>query len=391
MKPLLSVAIATKNREQYCIAAIQSILDYNDERIEIAIADNSSSSEIKDFIDKINSNKVKYLYDDGPISSIENFNRAMELTTGEYVCLIGDDDTILPSAVEVANWAKVNNVGSICSNNALHYYWPGARKEFPTGALIVPKLQSKFYKVDVKTELELLIRNGIVNYVFYDLPKTYHGIVKKDIMMRIKELTGSFYGGLSPDIYSVIAVSCLVDEHYITSIPLSIAGVCATSTSAENFTGKHAGELASIPHLKNRGQYIWDKNIPEYYSVSTIWGESGLKALKDLNFESLYKAFNPYPLLAQGVLMNRKHILQLTVNKTVLLRKQKNINQVIFWSKFIFASYQLLIEKIGRTVKLKLKTEVVENVQDISKAVENVLTYSEYKINIQENFNIDNS
>lgn len=40
------------------------------------------------------------------ISSIDNFNQAMDLTTGDYVILIGDDDSILPKIVEIAHWAK---------------------------------------------------------------------------------------------------------------------------------------------------------------------------------------------------------------------------------------------------------------------------------------------
>ena len=62
-KPLVSIAIATKNRQKYCIEAIKSILAYNNPEIEIAIADNSETSEVKEFIEKINSTFIKYFYD----------------------------------------------------------------------------------------------------------------------------------------------------------------------------------------------------------------------------------------------------------------------------------------------------------------------------------------
>ena len=62
MKPLISVAIATKNREKYCIEAIKSILAYKNSEIEIAVADNSATDEVKKFVETINSPAIKYSY-----------------------------------------------------------------------------------------------------------------------------------------------------------------------------------------------------------------------------------------------------------------------------------------------------------------------------------------
>ena len=53
MRPLLSIAIATKDREQYCIKTIQSILSFDDDRIQIAVADNSGTTAVKEFVDII--------------------------------------------------------------------------------------------------------------------------------------------------------------------------------------------------------------------------------------------------------------------------------------------------------------------------------------------------
>lgn len=372
MKPLLSIAIATKNREKYCINAIQSLLLYNDHRIEIAIADNSSTTEIKDFIENINSDQIKYIYDSNNISSIENFNRAMELTTGEYVILIGDDDTILPNAIEVTKWAKENNIDSISSKNNIIYYWPNSLPNYPNGHLIIPHHTNKIKKINVSKYLNKLMRNGLQMYLLYPLPKTYHGIVKKSILDEIKNKTGHYFGGLSPDIYSCVANSCLIKSHIEIDKPLSVAGVCIASTTADNFLGKHSGSFEDIPHLKFRKNYVFNENIPKYYSVNTIWAESGLKALEELNEVALINRFNIFYLLAQGWIHNKKYIKNIIKKENNLIRKKFEINYFIFYYLFYYNFFKIFLKKIIFVLLKKIsdkKDKKINNLCDLHEVI----------------------
>ena len=164
---LLSIVIATKNREKYCIDEIKSILNINSEDIEIAIADNSNTLQIKMFVEGINNSQIVYRYDSSEISSIENFNKAMQLASGEYVCLIGDDDTVLPEIVKAVKWAKENKVDSLNSSNYIHYYWPNAIESALDGLILIPSFKPILKKIDISKELTKLIENGIINYPFY--------------------------------------------------------------------------------------------------------------------------------------------------------------------------------------------------------------------------------
>lgn len=371
MRPLLSIAIATKDREQYCIKTIQSILSFDDDRIQIAVADNSGTTVVKEFVDNLASPKVTYYYDNSPISSIDNFNRAMEMTTGEYICLLGDDDGILPEAMDYLVWAKENNVDSFCCKDTIPYFWPGAHPNYENGGLIVSEFTEGKRKIDSKKELIKLLEAGIVNYMFFDLPKSYHGFVKKDVMLEIKERSGDFYGALSPDIFSVVAIALSCKNHYIVDKPLTIAGVCKTSTTADQFKGLHSGELKDMPHLRNRKvPYVWDKDIPEFYSVTTIWGDSGLNSIDAIKMPEYRKYFNIYPLVAQALLMNRKQILNYMIDKCEKLRKEKEIGKLAFWSRVSFSVLGQCINKVQRMYKdsFSSKSKVIENVEDIFQA-----------------------
>ncbi|AIN75075.1 glycosyltransferase [Flavobacterium psychrophilum] len=371
-KPLLSIAIATKDREKYCIAAIQSILSYKATNIEIAIADNSETTLVKEFVEKLNSTQVKYRYDSGGVSSIENFNRAVELTTGEYLILIGDDDIILPKAIEMAKWAKENDIDSICSKETVTYYWPKSRTIYPNGHLILPYSTGRITKIDVKKHLVKLLKNGLQLYLLYPLPKTYHGIVRKALMDEVKSKTGHYYGGLSPDIYSCVVMSCLVKNHYVVDEPLTVAGVCPSSTTADNFTGKHSGSIANIPHLKNRGVYVWNNLVPKYYSVNTIWAESGLTALEELKQTILLNDFNVYKLLVQGWINNNKFIPDLIREENEKIRISLQTSIIIFKFNFFKALSETVIKKIIHVVQGKLRRKAVfaqDNVRDFSEVL----------------------
>jgi glycosyltransferase involved in cell wall biosynthesis len=202
MNPLLSIVIATKNREFYCIEAIKSILSISSNEIELAIADNSDTEEIKIFVETLSDNRLKYVYDNSPTSSIANFNRAMALSTGDYVCMIGDDDGINLEIIEITNWAKQNDVDSLVGSLSANYRWentgaPDTLFTKMTGStLTITPFNCKAQFVDVRKSLIALMKNGATNYLEFKVPKLYHGIIKRDIFQNIKQNTGEYLKGL---------------------------------------------------------------------------------------------------------------------------------------------------------------------------------------------------
>lgn len=292
--PLLSVVIATKDREPYCIAAIDSILAYNDDRIEITIADNSATTQVKEYVEQLKHPAIKYTYDGGPVSSIDNFNRATALATGEFAIMIGDDDTILPNCVAIAAWMKQNNVDAVSSNVYVQYFWPTTQAS-GKGLLIIPTFSRITEKINNRKNLNALFKGGILEYHSYNLPKFYHGIVRKSKLDAVKQKRGDFFGGLSPDIYSAVSLALVIEKGYIFDFPLSIAGVCKTSTSFHEDKRAHCGPLEEMPHLQHRKKpYQWNEVVPRFYSGYTVWANSALDAIADFGEKELAATFDYY-------------------------------------------------------------------------------------------------
>ncbi|MEG2541541.1 MAG: glycosyltransferase, partial [Clostridia bacterium] len=96
MKKILSIIIPTKNRQEYCIAAIKHICELSVRTdFEIVIQDNSDDDSLRQAVASIGDKRVIYNYHGGVLSFVDNFSEGFEHSCGEYVCYIGDDDTVL--------------------------------------------------------------------------------------------------------------------------------------------------------------------------------------------------------------------------------------------------------------------------------------------------------
>ncbi len=381
--PLISIVIATKNREIYCIEAIKSILSINSNEIELAIADNSDTNEIKKFVKSINDSRLNYVYNNSLTSSIANFNRAMALATGEYVCMIGDDDGINPEIIEITKWALKNNVDAITSSICANYRWEGTGApdtlftKMTGSTLTLTSFNCKAQFVHVSKSLNALMKNGATNYLEFKLPKLYHGIIRREIFQQIKQDTGEYLKGLSPDIYSAVILAHKVKNLVYINYPITIPGVCATSTSIiEGQKKSNSKRIEDIPHLKNRGDYTWSINVPRFYCVQTIWADSCFAALDELSDNVLKEKFNKFYLYANILLADPK-LLKLLYGHIVSENKYNVALVVLSLTKtlmaylILFFRINVLTRAFGRfKIIFKLsKFEVIQNLPTINDAM----------------------
>lgn len=327
MNKLLSVIVPTRNRQIYCIEAVKTILDDLDERCELIIQDNSSDDSLKKLLENITDDRIIYNYNSQPLSFIDNFEKALDLSSGDFFIVLGDDDSTTKDTISIVEWMQENNVDSVASTNVVDYIWPNSSIEkYRNGLLTCYSYNKDIQQVDALEQLKKLIQNGFLAYQMYNLPRTYHGIIRKSCMDEVKNISGRYFGGLTPDIYSTIALSCVVKKHYVIDYPFSIAGACPASATVNASVGGHSGKLEEAPHFKNRGLYHWENTVPAYYSVETIWAESAIKALKCLDKADLLSKFDMYKLYVYGILLNRNYILGLSINETLKLHSKLNSN-----------------------------------------------------------------
>lgn len=301
---LLSIVIPTKNRQDYALKCIEHILAIDDYRLQIVIQDNGDTMLLKEMLDKnIKDSRVKYSYVKGVLSFVDNFSLAIEQADAKYICMIGDDDGVNPNIMAIIEWADKNNIEAIKPELRVDYIWPnsGISGTSSDGSLAIQSVTKAARCFNPQESVVKFLRNGCINYLSFNMVKLYHGVVRKSCLDQIKKLTGHYFGGLTPDIYAAVALSSIVDKAIQIDYPLTIAGTCKTSGSADASTGRHTGKLEDAPHFRGHDHYEWKELVPKIYSVETIWADSALAALIELQRIDLTKEFNVLALFKECI------------------------------------------------------------------------------------------
>lgn len=302
MNPLLSIVVPTKNRHYYLKYLVQYFCSVKSDKIELIIHDNSEKNAITDFekiIESFNDSRIKYLYSFDELSVIDNCNLAISNASGDYVTMIGDDDVFSKHIIEYIEIFKAAGVQAILPIKS-SYTWPNVKprlyQDALSGVYSVTKFNFKRIKIDVNKELAQVLKRGGVDIL--NLPRVYHGIIKREFLEIIYKETNSFFPGPSPDMANAIALSKYIDKYEIIDVPLIISGHSISSTGGQGAQGQHYGEISKILHLPKDTALNWNKDVPFYWSGSTIYAESVIQALKRTDRIDLIKKFNFEYLIA---------------------------------------------------------------------------------------------
>lgn len=294
MHYLLSIVIPTKNRQEYCLEAVKQIEELKMEAVQICIQDNSSAPLLQGLLEKIPSANIKYNYHPGLLSFVDNFSEAISLAEGEYICMIGDDDGVLPNIISVVNMAKKEEYDAVIPGLNSVYFWPSEHpiyKNAEKGYLCLAYFVNKKREINCQKGLLDLMDNAGQDYQSLDIPRLYHGIVKREILNNIKNQIGKYFRGLTPDIYMSVNLCFACDKVCRIGYPITVSGICPGSGSSDSAVGKHTGDLKDAPHFKGHDSYDWDKKAPAIYSVESIWAETVLQALRDWEADYYYEKF----------------------------------------------------------------------------------------------------
>lgn len=373
--PIFSILIATRNRATYCINAIETILGFEYKNFELIIQDNSENLKLHDYIrNRKVDNRLVYNYTPPPFSSIDNFNSVIGLAKGEYLCLIGDDDAVHPEIFNAVEWAIANKIPSITHTLKAIYRWPDAcDNPQDNGLLTIDNISGKIKKQSSKNSIMKLMKNGGQGYLNLPFPKLYHGIVKREYMELLKEETGNYVGGLSPDIYIAIGLAQHIPEIVEIDYPLTLPGICGKSAPIDEKRTKY-DKLEDAPHFRDRGPYQWSIEVPKFYSSTNIWADSALAALRDLKLHSYVQKFNLYQL---GFNYGETDI---ATRKEVWAFVKRSVPVVNFTVCYGYNYVKYILSKLKNSLEFRLEMMIgnqkhfnkITNVEDIKSAVKHL-------------------
>lgn len=120
-KPVVSVIMPTHGRPNFLKQSIESVLNQTYSNFELIVVDDNSNKQLhihtKEIIDQYLPNKhIKYFHDGINRGGALARNKGIELSVGEYITFLDDDDQYCPEKIEAQlNHLRSNNLDvSVC-------------------------------------------------------------------------------------------------------------------------------------------------------------------------------------------------------------------------------------------------------------------------------------
>jgi len=359
--PLLSIVIPTKNRYYYLKILIDALLSEESQEFELIIQDNSDdNSEFLEFARKYDSDsRFKYQYTSGWLSVIDNCDFGVGAASGDYVCMLGDDDGILlQQSIEVVKFLKKEGIDA-ANVNKISYAWPDTSHavwgDAYSGVINHKPFSFKVKRYNTERELGRIINKG-ASFGLGNLARLYHGFVSLEKLKDLYSETGSYFPGPSPDMANAIGLTKYIEDFVYIDVPTIISGHCKKSTGGQGGMKQHHGEIEKIGHLPKDTARKWSDNIPFFWSGPTIYSESARRALEATGRSemNLY-----YPALYACCLIYErgysKYIFETMFRKRNIIEKLKIAFQVAFYASrvTIRRGYYFLLNLYNNKVKAR--------------------------------------
>jgi glycosyltransferase involved in cell wall biosynthesis len=239
--PFISVLVPTRERCETLHYALKTLCDQEFSDVEFIVSDNFSNDDTAGVVKRFDDPRIRYIRTPQRLSMTENFCFALGHAQGTYVTVLGDDDGFTPGALSVlAKWALQTGADAI-KWHAASYYWPNHSRPERRGALEVPLLTA-----DWNVSAKAAFTAGKWGLLRWDiLPIIYGGLVKLEVMNRIRALTGEYLLSHIPDVYSAFAISGTIDRYIYTEYPFSTLGFSGRSMASAYHSSWTTGEINS--------------------------------------------------------------------------------------------------------------------------------------------------
>jgi len=97
--PLVSILVPTYQRRNFLPIALNSLVNQSHRNIEIIVV-NDAGCDVQDIIDGYKDKRIKYFVNEKNLDLAGTRNVALRHSTGDYICLLDDDDWYLPYTLE---------------------------------------------------------------------------------------------------------------------------------------------------------------------------------------------------------------------------------------------------------------------------------------------------
>jgi glycosyltransferase involved in cell wall biosynthesis len=248
-----SVLIPTRNRLEYLKQALYSVQQQNYPNWEAIISDNFSDDDVFGFIRDLKDDRIKYFRTKSFIPVTDNWNYALEKSTGDYVIMLGDDDCLLQDYFKICKFfIEKYSSPDLMYTSALNYVYPKVLHGSPDGYLITwPNAsflspEKKPYILD-RQEAIALAKQALNFRIMFNFNAQF-SIIKRTLINELKKY-GPFYQSPYPDYYSTTAMFLKADRILAVSCPIVVVGMSPKSFGCYYFNNREKEGIEMLNNL----------------------------------------------------------------------------------------------------------------------------------------------
>jgi glycosyltransferase involved in cell wall biosynthesis len=247
-----SILLPTRNRLELLRYAVESVRrqDYAD--WELVIADNASEDDIGAYVAGLCDARIRYQRSPQFLPVTDNWNRALAQSTGDFVLMLGDDDSLLPGSLgKVAALLDRHAAPEVVYVEAVQFAYPGVIPGNP-GAFVQTGY-CEFMRRDGEPFLlaPAAARAAVDRSMALRLAFSFnmqHSFVSRAAIDRLAP-HGPFYQSPYPDYYATTVLLLTSRSVLVVPEPLVAIGISPRSFGYYHFNEREAEGTALLNNL----------------------------------------------------------------------------------------------------------------------------------------------
>ena len=350
-----SVLLPTRNRIELLRHAVESVRmqDYAD--WEIVISDNASDEDVAGFAASFGDARIRYSRTDRFLPVTENWSRALEQSSGDYLIMLGDDDALMPGCLSTAHqligsWGAPDAIYT----QALQYAYPGVIPGNGQGFI-----QTGFNAFLGDADRPFLLERGVAEnmvsaamsfHVQYGF-NMQHFIISRRLVKALAE-KGPFFQSPYPDYYAANVI--LLEAKSILAYPLPLVMI-GISPKSFGYYYHNKRENEGVEFLQNLVSEDMQMRLSKTLVPGTNMNDSWLVAMETIrqNFpeRQLRVNYRRYRLLQYYAVLRAQYV------KGILpVLSSMRLWEIILYAPLVlfYAVASALPEAIGRKLKNRM-------------------------------------
>jgi glycosyltransferase involved in cell wall biosynthesis len=283
-----SILIPTRSRPELLAFAVESVRLQDHADWEIVVSDNASDTDIGRQMQALGDARIRTRRHDRLIPVTDNWNAALEMATGDYFVMLGDDDALLPGCLRRINALIEEWQPEAIYAQASQYGYPGvipghAEAFVQTGYNAFLAGARKPFPLDPDTAMDM-VRAAMEFRILYGF-NMQHFVISRRLAERLAS-RGPFFQSPYPDYYAANAVLLTANPLLASPDPVALIGISPKSFGFYYFNDRESDGVAFL-------QNVADTDIAERLRTEVMPGsnmnDSWLCAMETLarNFQEV--------------------------------------------------------------------------------------------------------